>query len=154
MSGALARRLTGISDDAAPDRADTAWLSESVGWLALMATRDTYAADPSLWRLGEEGRARTTEDFTHHLRAALAGDLQWREHVRYSVTLFDARGFPQRWLTDAFATLSGVLAEAFGESVGPDVRARLDAGPALLVQLAADAGIDVHRTTRYDGEDQ
>lgn len=153
MSGALAKRLTGIGEDDAPDRADTAWLSESVGWLALMATRDTYRADPWLWRLGEDGRARTTEDFTHHLRAALAGDLQWREHVRYSLTLFDARGFPQRWLTDAFVTLSDVVAEGFGESVGQDVRTRLDAGPALLVQLAADAGIDVHRTTRYDAGD-
>jgi hypothetical protein len=150
VSGELAQRLTGIADTHTPQRVDALWLRESIDWLALMATSRTYAHHPELWRLGEQGRARTIEDFTHHLRAALAGDLQWREHLTYSVTLFDARGFPQRWLRDAFVTLSAVLAEAFGESVGREVRARLDAGPDLLHQLAAEAGVDLDRPTRYD----
>ena len=150
MSGELARGIAGTDDPAAPQRDDATWLLESKDWLALMATTRTYAEHPGLWRLGEEGRARTVEDFTHHLRAAVAGELQWREHLRYSLALFDARGFPQRWLRDAFPTLSAVLAEAFGDEIGADVRERLDAAAALLVELADEAGIDLDRPTRYD----
>lgn len=150
MSGELGRRIAGTDDRGAPQRDDATWLLESMGWLALMATTQTYAEQSGLWRLGEEGRARTIEDFTHHLRAAVAGELQWREHLRYSLALFDARGFPQRWLRDAFPTLSAVLEEAFGPAIGSDVRARLEAAPALLEELAAEAGIDLNRPTRYD----
>lgn len=151
MSGVLAQRLAGFDDADAPERAEDAWIRESVPWLSLMAARDTYAEQPELWRLGEEGRARTIEDFSHHLRAALAGELLWREHLQYSLTLFDSRGFPQRWLRDAFATLSDVLREAFGETFAAAVRARLDAAPGLLEALAADLGVDLDRPTRYDG---
>lgn len=150
MSGDLGHRIAGTDDAAAPQRDDGVWLLESIGWLALMATTRTYADQPGLWRLGEDGRARTVEDFTHHLRAAVAGELQWREHLRYSLSLFEARGFPHRWLRDAFPTLSKVIAEAFGDGIGADVRARLDAAPALLEELAVDAGIDLDRPTRYD----
>ena len=150
MTGDLARRIAGVDDPAAPPRDDAVWLLESMGWLALTATSRTYAEQPGLWRLGEEGRARTAEDFRHHLRAAVAGDLQWREHLRYSLALFDARGFPQRWLREALPTLSAVLAEAFGDEIGSGVRARLDAAPALLEELAAEADIDLDRPTRYD----
>jgi hypothetical protein len=150
VSGELARRLTGIGNPGVPERDDVVWAHESMGWLAVMATARTYADQPGLWHLGEEGRARTIEDFGHHLRAALAGDLPWREHVRYSLQLFDARGFPQRWLREAFATLSAVLLETFGDSFAREVRDRLGDGPALLEQLAAEAGIDLDRPTRYD----
>ena len=150
MTGDLAARIAGTADPAAPQRDDTVWLLESIGWLALMATTRTYAEQPALWRLGEQGRARTAEDFSHHLRAALAGELQWREPLRYSLSLFDARGFPQRWLRNAFPTLSAVVAEAFGDGIGGEVRARLEAAPALLEELAAEAGIDLDRPTHYD----
>lgn len=150
MSSDLARRLTGIGDDDVPERSEEAWIRESIPWLSLMAARDTYAVQPELWRLGEDGRARTIEDFTHHLRAALAGEVLWRRHLEYSLKLFDARGFPHRWLRDAFATLSSVLDEAFGETLGRDLRTRLDAAPALLEKLSAELGIDLQRPTRYD----
>ena len=150
MNGDLARRLTGIGDNDVPDRRDDTWIRESIGWLSLLAARDTYARQPELWRLGEDGRARTIEDFSHHLRAALAGEALWRQHLEYSLKLFDARGFPQRWLREAFGTLSEVLDEAFGHALGRDIRTRLDAAPALLEKLAAELGIDLERQTRYD----
>ena len=121
-----------------------------MGWLALLATRRTYVADPGLWRLGEQGRARTIEDFTHHLRSALGGDAHWRSHLDYSMRLFDARGFPQRWLLDAFVTLQEVLADSFPAEVTEVVRRRLEDAPALLAELAETADIDLARPTRYD----
>lgn len=150
MSGELARRIAGTDDPAAPPRTDAQWLLESAAWLALQATTRTYAAQPGLWQLGEDGRARTIEDFNHHLRAAAAGENQWREHLRYCLVLFDARGFPQRWLTDAVTTLAGVINDAFGDEIGHDVAERLAAAPPLLEELAAEAAIDLDRPTRYD----
>lgn len=146
MSGELARRIAGTGDPAAPPRTEAQWLLESSSWIALVATTTTYAAQPGLWQLGEEGRARTVEDFNHHLRAAVGGETQWREHLRYCLVLFDARGFPQRWLRDAVTTLSGVI----GDEIGHDLVARLDTAPPLLEELAAEAGIDLDRPTRYD----
>lgn len=150
MTAPLATKIAGLGDPGAPPRAPHAWLRESIGWVALLATNRTYAAEPGLWRLGEQGRARTIEDFTHHLRAVLGGDAHWRKHLDYSVRLFDARGFPQRWLIDAFATLCDVLAEAFPPEDVAVVDARLAAAPILLAELAAEAGIDLHRSTAYD----
>ena len=151
-SDPLGVQVTGLGAPGTPDRPAAAWLTESRGFLALLATRDTYAAQPGLWDLGEYGRARTLEDFTHHLRAAGGTQRQWDDYLAYCLTLFDQRGFPFRWLTDAFATLSRLLAEHLPESVVGDMRTRLDAAPAALAALAADRGIDLDRSTRYDAD--
>jgi hypothetical protein len=143
--------VPGARDPQAPERPASAWLLESVGWLSLEATRRSYEADPGLWRLGEYGRARTIEDYGHHLRAVVHADERtWHDYVRYCMTLFDARGFPQRWLTEAFATLSAILAEALPEHLTADVRRLLDDAPRLMAELAAETGIDLARPTRYD----
>ncbi len=149
-SAALGPRLTGLADPGVPQRPAQAWLDESVGWIALLATRHTYAAQPALWELGEWGRARTIEDFTHHLRAAIAGSRHWRRHVAYCLTLFDRRGYPFRWLTDAFATLSVILAEELPQALTIQARTVLGSGAPLLRQLAGEAGVHLDRPTRYD----
>lgn len=143
-------RLTGLDHGAAPERPARAWLSESTGWLALLATRETYDAQPQLWELGEYGRARTIEDFTHHLRAAIDGGRAWRAHLQYCVTLFSQRGFPGRWLTDAFVTLDEVLERELPADVTEGVRAVLRTGEPLLRVLAEEAGVDLDLPTRYD----
>lgn len=142
--------ITGLATPGTPDRPASAWLSESLSFLALVATRDTYAAQPRLWELGEYGRARTIEDFEHHLRAAMTSDRQWDEHLAYCVSLFAQRGFPLRWLTDAFATLARVLAENLPDDVVAEIRRRLAAGPAIVNRLAEQRGLDPTAPTRYD----
>ena len=150
MTEPLSTTIAGFADAGAADRTNHTWIRESMGWLALLATRRTYAAQPDLWRLGEQGRARTIEDFTHHLRSALGGDTHWRSHLDYSVRLFDARGFPQRWLLDAFVTLREVLADTFPAEVTEVIRQRLEDAPGVLDELATAAGIDLARPTKYD----
>lgn len=142
--------ITGLDAPGTPTRPASAWLDESRPFLALLATRDTYAAEPRLWELGEYGRARTIEDFEHHLRAAAGTQRQWDKHLAYCLDLFDQRGFPFRWLTDAFATLSRVLADHLPEDVAREPRRRLDAGADALAALAEDRGVDLARPTRYD----
>jgi hypothetical protein len=92
------------------DRDPVIVVREAVPHLAFLATERLYAEQPDLWRLGEEGRARTLEDFTHHLRALvpLSGN-HFRSHVDYCRSLFDQRGFPQQWLDDAWRILAAVL---------------------------------------------
>ena len=109
-------------------------LAESVGYLALVATRRLYDEQPSLWNLGENGRARTLEDFTHHLKA-LAGldEVTFRSHVDYCRRLFADRNLPLRWLDDAWRTLAAVLPD----ELPPDV-ARPAVG--LLQAVAMTAG--------------
>lgn len=142
--------VTGLDDPATPERSPAAWLDECSTLIALLATRDTYAGQPSLWELGEHGRARTIEDFEHHLRAARGNAAQWRTYLDYCLTLFDARGFPFRWLTDAFTTLAAVLSREFPPEVTGAVRDQLEAGEAELRRLASARGIDLARPTRYD----
>ena len=151
MDASIGMRITGLAAPGTPARPATAWLSESRGFLALLATRDTYAAQPGLWDLGEYGRARTIEDFEHHLKAAGTTGRQWEEYLAYCFELFERRGFPFRWLTDAFATLSRVLRENLPDEVTAEVRERLDDGAAVLARLADERGVDVDRRTRYDG---
>lgn len=85
-------------------------LAEAVGYLALTATRRLYDEQPDLWKLGEHGRARTLEDFTHHLRM-LAGlsPAVFATHVAYCEGLWQARNFPTQWLDDAWRILDEVL---------------------------------------------
>ena len=142
--------ITGLATPGTPPRSPSAWLSESLSFLALLATRDTYAAQPRLWELGEHGRARTIEDFEHHLRAAMTSDRQWDDHLAYCVSLFAQRGFPLRWLTDAFATLERVLAENLPADIVAEIRRRLAGGAAIVNRLAAERGLDPAGPTRYD----
>lgn len=150
MTTPLGVHLVGLDAPGTPRRSARAWLQESLSSLALLATRDTYAQQPSLWELGEHGRARTIEDFEHHLRAAMGTDAGWDAHLAYCLELFEARGYPHHWLTDAFATLSRVLVENLPSDVTADVRAHLDGGTARMADMAADRGIDLTRPTRYD----
>lgn len=151
MSAAAARDVAGSTSPHAPERRPEVWLRESIGWLALEATRETYEAQPALWELGEHGRARTIEDFAHHLNAVAPGEVgHWRAHLRYTVTLFDQRGFPQHWLTDAFSTLDRVLAAALPEAVTARARELLALAPSLMDEIAEDEGIDLAKPTRYD----
>ena len=143
-------RITGLNVAGTPARPPAAWLEESRSFLALLATRDTYAAQPRLWELGERGRARTIEDFEHHLRAARGTDRQWHDYLVYCVELFAARGFPLRWLTDALATLARVMGENLPDDVTADVRRRLTDGIEEVAHIAAERGIDPQAATRYD----
>ena len=87
-------------------------LAESVGYLALVATNRLYDEQPKLWDLGEHGRARTLEDFTHHLKALATLDVTtFRNHVGYCHRLFTDRNLPRRWLDDAWRTMGAVLAD-------------------------------------------
>lgn len=116
-----------------PERAPEAVLAEAVPLLALMATRGLYAEQPALWELGEHGRARTVEDFTHHFRAlALLRTEAFRQHVAYCEDLFARRNFPRRWLDDAWRWMARTLR---GE-LPPDV------AQAALAVLRDVTGVD------------
>jgi hypothetical protein len=93
-------------------------LGESVGALALIATNRLYDEQPDLWRLGEHGRARTLEDFTHHLRqlSGLSVDV-FGGHVDYCHRLWASRGFPTKWLDDAWRILDAVLRDELPPAV-------------------------------------
>jgi hypothetical protein len=109
-----------------PQRDPGAVLRESVGYLALVATRRHYAEQPDLWELGEQGRARTLEDYEHHFRhLATMDERVWAGHRRYCDELFDQRGFPKRWLTDAWRIMGAVLDEEMPPEVAAAARALL-----------------------------
>lgn len=97
--------------------------------LALEATRRLYAEQPALWDLGEHGRARTLEDFGHHLGALAAMEADaFRRHVAYCHDLFEHRGFPKKWLDDAWRILEQVVAGELPPAVGePVLRAMREA---------------------------
>lgn len=99
-----------MTDFVEEGRVPTVVLGEAIGLLALTATRRLYDEQPDLWKLGEHGRARTLEDFTHHVRM-LAGLHQevFAEHVAYCQRLWSSRGFPTKWLEDAWRILDDVL---------------------------------------------
>ena len=95
-----------------PERDPRVVLAESVGYLALIATNRLYDEQPKLWDLGEHGRARTLEDFTHHLKALASLDEDtFRAHVDYCRRLFTDRNLPLRWLDDAWRTMDAVLTD-------------------------------------------
>lgn len=85
--------------------------------LAFLATGRLYDRQPELWDLGERGRTRTLEDFGHHFRALAAGPDPFRAHVNYCYDLFAARGFPLRWLDDAWGIMSEIYAEEFDQPI-------------------------------------
>ena len=85
-------------------------LTETAPLLAVLATRGLYDEQPDLWQLGERGRRHTLEDFGHHFAALQVLDQAlFRRHVAYCASLFHARGFPQRWLDDAWRWMAIVI---------------------------------------------
>ena len=105
-------------DSGGPDRDPRTVLGESLGYLALVATRRLYDVQPSLWDLGEHGRARTLEDFTHHLKAlASLDETTFRNHVDYCRRLFTERNLPLRWLDDAWRTIDAVVTDELPPSI-------------------------------------
>lgn len=115
--------MTAPADDG---REPTVVLAEATGYLALTATRKLYDEQPDLWKLGEHGRARTLEDFTHHLRmlAGLSPSV-FAAHVAYCDGLWTSRGFPRKWLDDAWRILDDVLREELPPRVHEPARALL-----------------------------
>jgi hypothetical protein len=107
-----------------PFRDPSDLIHESVGLLAVLATRSLYDEQPELWRLGESGRARTHEDFVQHFRAlATMDEVVFEAHVRYCEGLFSSRGYPQKWLDDAWRHMQSVLAAELPETASaPAVR--------------------------------
>jgi hypothetical protein len=85
-------------------------LDEAAPALALVATRLVYAEQPELSGYGESGWERTVEDFCHHFRALASMDAEVvAAHVRYCEGLFCERGFPSRWLGDAWRIMETTL---------------------------------------------
>lgn len=108
------------------DRDPRIVLGESIGALALLATNRLYAEQPALWKLGEHGRARTLEDFTHHLRqlSGLSAEV-FAGHVDYCNRLWASRGFPRQWLDDAWRILDEVLRDQLPPAAHEPARALL-----------------------------
>ncbi len=105
-----------MTDDA--ERAPHTVLSESIGLLALVATRRLYHEQPELWGFGERGRARTLEDFNHHLKSlANLNETVFAAHVDYCRQLFASRDFPLQWLEDAWRVIAEVLQDELPPSV-------------------------------------
>ncbi len=86
-------------------------IREAAPHLAFLATETMYADQPDLWDLGEKGRQHTLNDFTLHFQAVADGEDAFRSHVDYCYDLFRDRGFPRKWLDDAW-TYMGAIGEA------------------------------------------
>jgi len=105
-----------------PSRSTGDIVAENVGLLATLATRALYAEQPELWQLGEYGRARTLEDFTHHFRAlAPMDEFVFEAHVRYCEGLFAARGYPHEWLEDAWRHMALVVGTELPDDAAREV---------------------------------
>ena len=106
----------------APTRDPADILEESAGLLAALATRAVYEEQPDLWRFGEAGRARTQEDFVHHFRAlATMDELVFEAHVQYCEGLFSVRGYPLKWLQDAWRHMATVVTAELPEAAAAPV---------------------------------
>jgi hypothetical protein len=106
----------------APPRDPADVLEENAVFLAALATRAVYEEQPDLWRFGEAGRARTQEDFVHHFRAlATMDELVFEAHVRYCEGLFSVRGYPLRWLQDAWRHMAAVVTAELPEATAQPV---------------------------------
>lgn len=104
-----------------PPRDPGVILRESVSLLALLATRTLYEEQPALWELGEQGRARTLEDFGHHFASLALLDAEaFDAHVSYCIRLFTARNLPLRWLDDAWRVMLGVVREQLPPAVAKE----------------------------------
>jgi len=93
-----------------PPRPAQRVLIEYQGVHTLRATDALYEEQPDLWRLGENGRMHTFDDFAHHFASLTTLDIEvFASHVRFCNDLFSQRGFPLRWLTDAWRIMQQVL---------------------------------------------
>ncbi len=99
------------------ERAAEVVLAEQAGHLAFLATVRLYERQPELWEMGEHGRARTHEDFGHHFRALARGSNAFKAHIDYCYELFAARGFPHRWLDDAWLLMGEICNESLDQPV-------------------------------------
>jgi hypothetical protein len=97
-------------------RAPAVVLAEQAEHMAFLATERLYERQPELWEMGENGRARTHEDFGHHFRALARGVDAFRAHVDYCYDLFTGRGFPHSWLDDAWAIMAEISRETLPEA--------------------------------------
>lgn len=95
-------------------------IREAAPHLAFLATESMYADQPGLWDLGEKGRLHTLNDFTLHFQAVAEGEDALRSHVDYCHDLFRDRGFPRKWLDDAW-TYMRAIGEAHLEQPVRDV---------------------------------
>lgn len=99
--------------------------------LAELAAQHLYIEQPQLERMGANGRAHTVEDFGHHLRALSSLDVErFTDYVSYCIGLFDARGFPQAWLTDAWRHMETVLRDELPADLAQPAVAVLAGGVA------------------------
>jgi hypothetical protein len=109
------------------ERDPGAVLSEVAPLLSLLATRALYEEQPELWTLGERGRSRTVEDFHHHFLALQSLEVSvFRNHVQYCETLFAARGFPRKWLGDAWRWMAIIIERELPKVVAHAALATLD----------------------------
>ena len=124
----------------APERDPRVVLGERVGHLTLVATEALYAEQPDLWRMGEEGRRGTFDDFGHHFRVLATLDPESvASHVRYCRNLFTQRGFPLRWLDDAWRTMTTVVRAELPAELASAAVEVLDAGVAAGTTAPATA---------------
>ncbi|MGI8609657.1 MAG: hypothetical protein ACR2MY_10600 [Candidatus Dormibacteria bacterium] len=79
--------------------------------LAELATQRLYAEQPQLERMGVSGREHTVEG-------------------RFCVGLFDARGFPQKWLTDAWRHIEAIITDEMEAAIAVPAVAVLSSGLA------------------------
>lgn len=102
-------------------------LGEAAAHLAFLATEALYAEQPELWDLGERGRHHTLNDFTLHFQALASGDGGFAAHVAYSRELFADKGFPAKWLTDAWRLMREIGEEHLDGPARELLSTRLDA---------------------------
>lgn len=101
-------------------------LAEAAAHLAFLATEALYAEQPELWERGEHGRFHTMNDFILHFRAVSTGEEGFAAHVEYSRELFDDKGFPQQWLTDAWRIMRDTGAGELDEPARAEFLRRLE----------------------------
>ncbi len=97
------------------ERQADAVLTEAAAHLAFLSTKALYDEQPDLWKLGEDGRRHTLDDFVLHFTAVASGVDAFRAHVDYSYTLFAQRDFPRRWLDDAWRVMERIGAANLDE---------------------------------------
>lgn len=102
-------------------------LAETAAHLAYLATEALYAEQPELWDLGERGRFHTLNDFTLHFQAVASGRDGFAAHVAYSRELFEDKGFPQRWLADAWRVMREMAVAHLQDPARTEFLRRLDA---------------------------
>lgn len=108
------------------DRPVDVVLTETAPYLAYLATESLYAEQPNLWDLGERGRFHTLNDFTLHFQAVASGEGGFASHVAYSKELFEDKGFPQKWLVDAWRVMRETASNHLEDPARAELLRRLD----------------------------